>query len=188
MNEIFNENGTFRESVFFNVLGEGFVPFVFNLTRSLDPDAKLFINDFNLDQAESPKTQAMVTNVQKWIAEGVPIDGIGKLHIPFSSFASAPTRALEMALTSDSRFRIANSPHRGTLRGRSRSAPGPRCEWGRADRGDGAGYWRRGTGRVHNCGSGLPRHRVVRRHHRLGCVGQGNVTSATHASFMYLKY
>ncbi|CAI4219548.1 unnamed protein product [Parascedosporium putredinis] len=65
VNEIFNENGTFRESVFFNVLGEGFVPFVFNLTRSLDPDAKLFINDFNLDQAESPKTQAMVTNVQR---------------------------------------------------------------------------------------------------------------------------
>ncbi|KAI5809782.1 glycosyl hydrolase family 10 protein [Peziza echinospora] len=76
VNEIFEENGSFRNSVFYRVLGEEFVDIAFKAAKAADPAAKLYINDYNLD-GPGAKIDAVLAIVQRLIDRGTPIDGIG---------------------------------------------------------------------------------------------------------------
>ncbi|KAG8914390.1 hypothetical protein FRC00_014030 [Tulasnella sp. 408] len=76
VNEMFNEDGTVRSSVFSNVLGTSFVDIAFKAARDADSSAKLYINDYNLDSVNS-KVNGLVNLVNQKRAAGVPIHGIG---------------------------------------------------------------------------------------------------------------
>ncbi|KAI0833642.1 endo-1,4-beta-xylanase C precursor [Trametes gibbosa] len=76
VNEPFNDDGTWRQDVFFNTLGTSFVPIALNAAKAADPNAKLYINDYNIEQSGA-KATAMLNLVKQLLADGVPIDGVG---------------------------------------------------------------------------------------------------------------
>ncbi|KAK3323065.1 glycoside hydrolase family 10 protein [Apodospora peruviana] len=76
VNEALNEDGTYRESVFYKVLGEEYIKLAFQTAAKVDPKAKLYYNDYNL---ESPgaKVEGAKRIVKMLKAAHIKIDGVG---------------------------------------------------------------------------------------------------------------
>ncbi|OAK99467.1 glycoside hydrolase [Phaeosphaeriaceae sp. SRC1lsM3a] len=103
VNEALNEDGTYRSSVFYNTIGEAFIPIAFRLAKKYAPKALLFYNDYNIED-NGPKTAGAVRIVKLIQSYGVHIDGVGyQGHLTSeptnSNPGSAPDQAtLEAAL------------------------------------------------------------------------------------------
>ncbi|MFJ4624208.1 endo-1,4-beta-xylanase [Streptomyces sp. NPDC088812] len=76
VNEAFNEDGTYRETVFYRTLGPGYIADALRWAHQADPKAKLYLNDYNIE-AVGPKSDAYHALAQELKAQGVPLDGIG---------------------------------------------------------------------------------------------------------------
>jgi endo-1,4-beta-xylanase len=65
----------FRRSPWFNIIGPEFIDRAFQIAHEVDPDAKLFINDFST--TDTVKRQFLFNLISGMKSRGVPIDGIG---------------------------------------------------------------------------------------------------------------
>lgn len=75
LNEALNEDGSYRESVFYKVLGEQYIVDAFRLAQEVDPDAELYYNDYNLNNPQ--KREGAIRIARLLQDNGVRIDGIG---------------------------------------------------------------------------------------------------------------
>lgn len=78
----------YRESVFYQTLGEGYIADAFRWARAADPDVLLFYNEIGIERlgAKSDFTYAMLSDL---LDSGVPIDGIGlQSHVSIHRYPS----------------------------------------------------------------------------------------------------
>lgn len=76
-NEIFTDEGVLRqENPFIAALGVGIVGDAIRWAHEADPEAKLFLNDFDVE-TPGPKVDAYLALIADLQAQGVPIDGMG---------------------------------------------------------------------------------------------------------------
>ena len=76
VNEPFNADGTFTADVFFNAMGSGYIADALRTAHAADPNAKLYLNDFNIE-GQNAKSNAMFSLAQSLLSQGVPLNGIG---------------------------------------------------------------------------------------------------------------
>jgi endo-1,4-beta-xylanase len=89
VNEALDENGHFKDSIWYNQPGIGFagkdsayVEQAFRWARAADPQALLFYNE-NGCEGLGQKSDAVYEMVKDFKKRGVPIDGVGlQMHIP----------------------------------------------------------------------------------------------------------
>ncbi|MFE2421425.1 endo-1,4-beta-xylanase [Streptomyces hokutonensis] len=76
VNEPFNEDGTYRSTLWYNGLGANYIAQALTWAHAADPAAKLYINDYNVEGVNA-KSTALYNLVKSLEAAGVPIDGVG---------------------------------------------------------------------------------------------------------------
>ncbi|KAG8976406.1 hypothetical protein FRC05_003649 [Tulasnella sp. 425] len=138
VNEMFNEDGTVRSSVFSNLLGTTFVDIAFNAARAADPSAKLYINDYNLDSVGS-KLNGLVTLVTQKVNAGIPIDGIGSQgHLSAGQTSGFLAALQKLASTPVTELDIVNAASADYLAISSACLQVPKCVgitvWGVSDK------------------------------------------------------
>ena len=76
VNEPFNEDGSLRADAFSNAMGSGYLADALRTARAADPNAKLYLNDYNIE-GQNAKSDAIYALVSQLKAQGAPIDGVG---------------------------------------------------------------------------------------------------------------
>lgn len=80
VNEAILDDGSYRQSGFYRILGEEYIPYAFSIAQEVDPDAELYINDFSM--AKPGKRDRYVKIINDLKERGIRIDGIGmQTHI-----------------------------------------------------------------------------------------------------------
>ena len=75
VNEAILEDGSYRPSPFWQILGPEFIPWSFQCAQEADPDCELYINDYSMH--EPAKIEKYIEIVKDLQARGIRIDAVG---------------------------------------------------------------------------------------------------------------
>lgn len=75
VNEAILDDGEYRKSKFYTIIGEDYIPLAFRFAHEADPDAELYYNDYSM--ASEGKRAGVVRMVKSLQEKGIRIDGIG---------------------------------------------------------------------------------------------------------------
>lgn len=108
LNEAFNDDGSYRQTFWYNNIGVEYIERAFDTARAADANADLYYNDYNISGLED-KLNAVLIMVDDFQNRGVAIDGIGfQMHISLSwpaigsireSFAAVVSRGLKVRIS-----------------------------------------------------------------------------------------
>lgn len=80
VNEAVLEDGSYRESPFYQILGREFIPWAFQCAQEADPGCELYYNDYSMH--EPGKLNTTIEMVKDLQARGIRIDAVGfQAHI-----------------------------------------------------------------------------------------------------------
>lgn len=97
VNEVFNDNGTLKKTIWLEKLGSGYISRAFIYAHQAAPDALLFLND-SANEASPEKRNAIIKLVMKLKKQGIPIHGIGmQMHTRLAQPNIGITMALKTA-------------------------------------------------------------------------------------------
>ena len=75
VNEAFEDDGTPRKSLFYDIMGTDYIPLAFQYAHEADPNAQLYYNDFSMNKAA--KVEGVCRFFSPLISQGLPITAIG---------------------------------------------------------------------------------------------------------------
>lgn len=75
VNEAFEDNGSLRNSLWYQILGEDFIPLAFQYAHEADPAAELYYNDYNMNKAS--KVESVCKFFKPLVDKGLPVTAIG---------------------------------------------------------------------------------------------------------------
>ncbi len=75
VNEAINDDGSFRQSKFYKIIGEDYISLAFKFAHEADPKAQLYYNDYSM--AHPGKRAGVVNLIKKLQKSGLKVDGIG---------------------------------------------------------------------------------------------------------------
>ena len=80
VNEAIMEDGSYRKSPFWQILGEEFIPWAFKCAQEADPELELYYNDYSMH--EPAKLETAIRMVKSLQERGIRIDALGfQAHI-----------------------------------------------------------------------------------------------------------
>ncbi|MCR5711552.1 MAG: endo-1,4-beta-xylanase [Prevotella sp.] len=75
VNEAIEDNGTYRQSPWYQIIGPEYIELAFRFAHEADPDAELYYNDYSMSNPAKREKVCQIVNDLK--AKGLRIDGVG---------------------------------------------------------------------------------------------------------------
>lgn len=75
VNEAFEDDGSYRKSTLYNIIGPEFIELAFQFAHEADPNAELYYNDYSM--SKPGKREAVCQLVRSLKAKGIRIDAVG---------------------------------------------------------------------------------------------------------------